>query len=870
MAPRLPTPGADNGQWGAILNDYLSASHNSDGSLKPAAVSAAGGASGTLADESVTTAKLANGAVTNAKLDSATQTTLSSVASKYTLPGSGMPSTDMSATVQASLAKADSSVQNSPIVDIRNYGAVLDGTTDDTAAIQAALNACPEGGAVVHPGGTAIISAPLVMKDRTCFRGEHFTGATIKLKNNSPAVRCLVTTEAWTSGQTFVGLYVKVQNLYLDGNIANNAGSTTDGIVTMNWKTSVEHVEVWNCGGNGIRLTNVNSAGGMLSNTNNENRIERCTVTGNRNHGIFIEDTGNALTDGFLIDNVSYGNWEDQIHINNAAGWLIAGNHTYNGSSIGKNGLFLDKCFATRIVGNYIDGFGAATDTGTYYGMWAQVSGGTSRGTAISGNTITSNESVSGSTYRHLAITTPASAVANITLSGNIINGANGPLGVGLYAAAGSGGTLNIQDAGNRIFSMTTPLVTFSGVNLLTDSLQATASPTETYQDAAAALFTAGQHNGITFVYDDTNSRIDATVAPPTLIQSVTKTADYTLASEDAGYAIDFNSASPVTLTVPPNSDASFAIGAVIEMAQLGAGQLTIAPGAGVTLRTARSLTMRAQYSTARLRKLSASSGSAALPTSNLAFRLLADSISGANGDPVASWAEISGQGHPAAAQSNSSNRPTLVLNAVNGHKAVSFNGTSQFLALSGSALDVGRNSGAINVFIVYNYPIAYSGVRTALAISTGTSSTSSRCLVQKPASGVWSVGGRRLDADSASFINGSTVPIGAWGAVSARFVWSSSDLYQYLNGSLGGSSTSWLANGSTSDTAALSACVGANTAGTAEYFGGHIAEIIIYSADLNASQRATVHSYIQDTYNINVSDYSNTGDTWIVDGDLT
>ncbi|HSX16923.1 MAG TPA: hypothetical protein VLH86_02375 [Patescibacteria group bacterium] len=31
---RLPTPGADDGTWGTILNDYLSVEHNADGSLK--------------------------------------------------------------------------------------------------------------------------------------------------------------------------------------------------------------------------------------------------------------------------------------------------------------------------------------------------------------------------------------------------------------------------------------------------------------------------------------------------------------------------------------------------------------------------------------------------------------------------------------------------------------------------------------------------------------------------------------------------------------------------------------------------------------------------------------------------------------------
>lgn len=36
---RMPTPGSDNGKWGQILNDYLSQSHNPDGTIKVGAVS---------------------------------------------------------------------------------------------------------------------------------------------------------------------------------------------------------------------------------------------------------------------------------------------------------------------------------------------------------------------------------------------------------------------------------------------------------------------------------------------------------------------------------------------------------------------------------------------------------------------------------------------------------------------------------------------------------------------------------------------------------------------------------------------------------------------------------------------------------------
>src|SRR5882672_4462546 len=40
---RLPVPGSDDGNWGDLLNDFLHASHNSDGTLKTSAVNASGG-----------------------------------------------------------------------------------------------------------------------------------------------------------------------------------------------------------------------------------------------------------------------------------------------------------------------------------------------------------------------------------------------------------------------------------------------------------------------------------------------------------------------------------------------------------------------------------------------------------------------------------------------------------------------------------------------------------------------------------------------------------------------------------------------------------------------------------------------------------
>jgi hypothetical protein len=77
--PRLPTPGGDEGQWGQLLNDYLSTAHSADGTLKPSAVTAA--AAGAFASASdVTTA--VNNATTS--INSGVTTSISNALSAHT------------------------------------------------------------------------------------------------------------------------------------------------------------------------------------------------------------------------------------------------------------------------------------------------------------------------------------------------------------------------------------------------------------------------------------------------------------------------------------------------------------------------------------------------------------------------------------------------------------------------------------------------------------------------------------------------------------------------------------------------------------------------------------------------------------------
>lgn len=82
------------------------------------------------------------------------------------------------------------------------------------------------------------------------------------------------------------------------------------------------------------------------------------------------------------------------------------------------------------------------------------------------------------------------------------------------------------------------------------------------------------------------------------------QTAAYDLVLVDAGRAVQVTSATGVSVTVPPASSVAWPTGAIVPVAQMGAGAVTLASGAGVTIRTAASLTTRAQYSEVSLRYL--------------------------------------------------------------------------------------------------------------------------------------------------------------------------------------------------------------------------------------------------------------------------
>lgn len=106
------------------------------------------------------------------------------------------------------------------------------------------------------------------------------------------------------------------------------------------------------------------------------------------------------------------------------------------------------------------------------------------------------------------------------------------------------------------------------------------------------AIFHNGRFDGVlntatVTVLDGSNQvTINVSDSNYSLIQTNRQTSNYTLVLTDVDKLIELDSASAITLTVPPNSSVAFPVGAVILVTQYGAGASSIVAGSGVTIRS--------------------------------------------------------------------------------------------------------------------------------------------------------------------------------------------------------------------------------------------------------------------------------------------
>jgi hypothetical protein len=105
--------------------------------------------------------------------------------------------------------------------------------------------------------------------------------------------------------------------------------------------------------------------------------------------------------------------------------------------------------------------------------------------------------------------------------------------------------------------------------------------------------------NGIVFA--DGTQRLEGVPSRTPIIQ---KTESYTLSAlAERDNLIEMSNASATTLTIPLDSAVAFPVGTTLDILQTGAGQVTVAGDAGVTVNATPGLKLRTQWSSATLLK---------------------------------------------------------------------------------------------------------------------------------------------------------------------------------------------------------------------------------------------------------------------------
>jgi len=312
-------------------------------------------------------------------------------------------------------------------INVKEYGAVGDGLTDDVVALQNSINAvnAAGGGTIYFPYGTYLISTQLNLCSN--LQLESNSGAVIKLKDNSVG--------SLTNGAMLYATSktdIQIIGITLDGNKSNNDINDNygDGIRLSNVQRAIIHrCYIYNVPRDGISIAE------QIAGANSHINISENLVTGSGSVSQTTGGEGILVVEGKYIsvsNNICWSNKLRGIDIETLTAtityWSLVGNICYYNES----GITVNGATSGNVVGN-------SCNENTIYGISLASSAPTNGYITISGNNVVgaavTDYGISSAKYGRITISgnNVSSCDYNIylsdaflaTLSSNTLIGAN-------------------------------------------------------------------------------------------------------------------------------------------------------------------------------------------------------------------------------------------------------------------------------------------------------------------------------------------------------------------------------------------------------------------------------------------------------------
>jgi hypothetical protein len=384
----------------------------------------------------------------------------------YMLQGNGAGDPSYAGFVQAGTGAITRTWQEKAreTVSVDDFGAVGDGATNDSAAIQAAINAVSAqgGGIVFFPHGTYLCSGlswpnSVVLCGEGQTRDSQFSNiCKLKLPNSSAAGAFIIASDTYINNSSSVNLGQSAFNLMFDGNLANQSTDATATVVCRGFASRFQNCAFTQSSGHGFLLTCKNASGGNgqgLANT----EFVHCDFQDNDFAGLYCANDGlNSMADVFVRGCVFAfnGTIDDANKWRNLMSERGVGYHIIDCQMYGcPNGnILLQLAGLTSITGNNLDnGLTGDNDVNVELALsgYHQI--------VVSGNTFWDDDASAGAPKTHLKLTKSSPTFISISITGNTFSYTNIASPNALHVvASGFASTDHITLIGNSYFPETT------------------------------------------------------------------------------------------------------------------------------------------------------------------------------------------------------------------------------------------------------------------------------------------------------------------------------------------------------------------------------------------------------------------------------